>query len=184
MFTYLIAVNTSEDRDKFKEIYMIYRDRMYHAAYAIIKNEMDAENIVHDTFVKLIDNLDKINEVDCHMTWNYIVTIVKNLSFNFLKRENRYGKVVFEDYMEGDAEMHEGVESAILRRGLEEELAKAVTGLQYPHKEVLYLQYYNGLSSKEIAVILGIKPENVRKISQRAKKKLEQALLEGGFCYE
>ena len=41
-------------------------------------------------------------------------------------------------------------------------------------KEVLYLQYYNELGSKEIGEILSIKPDNVRKIASRARKILKE----------
>lgn len=53
--------------------------------------------------------------------------------------------------------------------------------LKYPYKEVLYLQYYNELGSKEIGEILSIKPDNVRKIASRARKILKEKMIEMGI---
>lgn len=181
MLTYMMLLDTQEDKDKFSEIYLLYRERMYFVAYAILKNDMDAENIVHDAFIKIIDNLEKFNEIECHRTWNYIVTIVKHLSFNFLKKKKRYTNVPFEDYIQEELLDEEDIGLNIYRKNLEDALTQAVSSLPYPYKEVLYLQYYNELSSKEISEILGKTPESIRKIAERAKKKLERLLIERGF---
>ena len=48
-------------------------------------------------------------------------------------------------------------------------------------KEVLILQYFGGLSQKEIAATLHITPENVRVLSYRAKKELRKFMEENGY---
>jgi len=60
-------------------------------------------------------------------------------------------------------------------------LIKLIMNLKYPYKEVLYLQYYNELGSKEIGEILSIKPDNVRKIASRARKILKEKMIEMGY---
>ena len=49
---------------------------------------------------------------------------------------------------------------------------------------MIYLQYYDGLNSREIAEILGISPSNVRKISSRARGQLREKMLKKGYTYE
>ena len=53
--------------------------------------------------------------------------------------------------------------------------------MKYPYKEVLYLRYYNELSYDEIATVLNTTADNVRHISYRARKKLEDKLEKGNL---
>lgn len=73
------------------------------------------------------------------------------------------------------------LEEEIIIREKQELLIKLIMNLKYPYKEVLYLQYYNELGSKEIGEILSIKPDNVRKIASRARKILKEKMIEMGY---
>ena len=86
MLIYLMALDTEEERIKFVRLYDEYRNRMHYTASILLKSEIEAEDIVHDTFLTLTDYLDRIDEKDSVGTWNYIVTILKNKCYNFLKR--------------------------------------------------------------------------------------------------
>ena len=96
MFIYLMAIDDYNDRIKFVTIYENYLQKMQFVAESILNDSSEAENIVHDTFLVIIDNLNKIDEADCHKTWNYIVTILKNRCFNVLKRNKKI--VYLDDY--------------------------------------------------------------------------------------
>lgn len=87
MLIYLMALDTEEERIKFVRLYEDYRNRMHYTASILLKSEIEAEDIVHDTFLTLTDYLDRIDEKDSVGTWNYIVTILKNKCYNFLKQQ-------------------------------------------------------------------------------------------------
>ena len=55
MIIYLSMIDTPEDRSKFERLYIEYRDVMYHVAYKILNNEQDAEDAVHQAFVKIAE---------------------------------------------------------------------------------------------------------------------------------
>lgn len=74
---YLEILETPEEKLKFEQLYFLYRDKMYAVAFKILHNENDAEDIVHESFKAIIENFEKINDISCHKTWNYIVTIVR-----------------------------------------------------------------------------------------------------------
>ena len=86
MLIYLMSLDTEKERIKFVKIYDTYRNRMHYTANMILKDELNAEDMVHDTFLTLTDYLDRINEEDSVGTWNYIVTILKNKCYNFDQR--------------------------------------------------------------------------------------------------
>lgn len=180
MLIFLTFPDDEKDRQKLERLYNAYRLKMQYVAYSILKDEQEAENIVHDTFMALLKLLDKIHEDDCHKTWNYIATIVKNKCFNYLKKQKKIqlsDEDIFYENTQPD------IAETVLHKDTAEVLACAVQKLKYPYKEVIYLHYYNGLSAREISSILELSDENVRQIASRARRKLKEKLLEMGYSY-
>jgi len=67
-------------------------------------------------------------------------------------------------------------QSKIDRIADQEIIAKAILSLPGKYREVLLLKYAQGYSMDEIAVILSMTKENVKKTIQRARKRLEEVL--------
>lgn len=67
---------------------------------------------------------------------------------------------------------------------LEEEnrrmLYQAIPRLEIKKREIIQMQYFGGMSQKEIAAVLHITPENVRVLAYRAKKELKKYLEKEG----
>lgn len=72
----------------------------------------------------------------------------------------------------------------LLEKILEEEnrraLYRAIRRLEIKKREIIQMQYFGGMSQKEIAAVLHITPENVRVLAYRAKKDLKKYLEEEG----
>lgn len=182
MLVYLEMLETPEEKLKFEQLYFLYRDKMYAVAFKILHNENDAEDMVHESFKAIIENFEKINDISCHKTWNYIVTIVKNKSFTLYQKKKHHETSAYEDWVE--VEMDFTPEKVTEEREVTEILAELIRSLPFPYKEVLYLQYYNALSGEEIAKFIDKTPAHVRKISQRAKAMLKEELLKRGIQNE
>ena len=60
-------------------------------------------------------------------------------------------------------------------------LRAAIENLEPRLREVVILQYFSGLSQKEIAALLQLTPEHVRVLSFRARKKLKSYLEVNGY---
>ena len=177
MFIYLAMIETTEDKSKFEKIYEEYCSGMYRVAFQILKNKEDAENIVHDAFVVLIDHLDKVDKVYDYRTWGYVSSIVRSRAVNYYNREKRKVPFTPEDYDNEESSQKDPLFHIVVEEA-EQTLVELIRKLPYPQRDVIYLQYVNELKAKEIAEILELTPENVRQISRRAKAKLRE-LLEG-----
>lgn len=138
MLIYLMALDTEEERVKFVRIYEEYRNRMHYTANILLKSEMEAEDMVHDTLLTLTDYLDRIDEKDSIGTWNYIVTILKNKCYNFMKRNKRMELTEDEDVFEQSVEMYNLLENQLIKEEAEEFLNTLIKGLKYPYREVIY----------------------------------------------
>lgn len=162
MIVYLAAIDSHEDKTKFEKVYLTYRGLMYHVAYKILNNEQDAEDAVHNAFVKIAENIEKIGDPVCPKTRSYVVTIVENKAIDIYRANQRRSKVAYLDEVSGitvDTAEASGLEYCILK-------------LPPEYRQVILLKYCHGFSCKEIAKQLGISEANAKKIDQRAKKKL------------
>lgn len=58
MIVYLSMIESPEDQSKFELLYTEYRDVMYHVAFKILQNEQDAEDAVHQAFLKIAEKIE------------------------------------------------------------------------------------------------------------------------------
>lgn len=180
---YLSLVNSSDDKEKIRQIYHLYQNKMYVVAYQILHNKHDAEDAVQDSFIAIIDNLEKIIEVDCHKTWNYIVTIVKSRALNlYYKKAKRSDREVQEhNYERKPCGQQESPEEVSWQKDVVTTLQELILELPYPKRQIMELYYYVDMPYAQIAKIVDLSEENVRQIAARTRRKLEEQLRERGI---
>ena len=77
MFLYLAMIDSDADKSKFEILYSEYKNLMYYTANRILRNSSDAEDVVHQAFLKVIEILDTISSPRCHKTRALLVTITE-----------------------------------------------------------------------------------------------------------
>ena len=77
MLIYLQMIETPEEKSKFEQIYLQYKGLMFQVAFQILHNEQDAEDAVHQAFVKIAENIRKIDQPVCPKTHGYVVTMCR-----------------------------------------------------------------------------------------------------------
>ena len=172
MLVYLSMIDTPEDRDKFERIYIQYRNLMYHVAYGILGNHFDAEDAVHQAFVAIIRNLQKIGEINSPQTRSFVVLITERKAIDIIRTSHRNKNLPIEEECIGVEVPLPG----------DSGLADVLAELPAHYREILLLRYDNGYSVVELAQILGMTQSGVRKLIGRAKKKLECLLEENDIA--
>lgn len=177
MLLFFDMLDTEEDKSKFELIFNQYKQLMFYIANGILHDENLAEDAVQQAFLKIINNFQKIHDVKCPQTKSYIVIIIKSISLDILRHQNRHKDVSYEEI-----EDNENLTGGISPEGKTDYqlLISAIQSLPQNYRNVLLLKYVHGCSMQEISTILGLSLENVKKILQRARKKLEQILREEG----
>ena len=66
--------DSRQENDFFGEIYETYRNEMFYVAYGILQNKHDAEDVVHETFMALFANIDRMEQNSPKKNRNYILT--------------------------------------------------------------------------------------------------------------
>lgn len=90
MLEYLATMETADDRTRFESLYLAYRGLMYHVAYHILKNPQDAEDAVHQSFVKLAEHMVTIPDGPCPRTRNLVVTVAERKAIDLYRSRQRH----------------------------------------------------------------------------------------------
>jgi len=128
-----------------------------------------SEDIMQESFVRFLVNLDKIESLECLSVQSYLLRIVKNCLIDKVARapEGSKHQVPIEDVQYQIASMNR-TESAVEMR----ELAIAMSSLNEKDSEIIWLRDALGLSHKEVADRVGISEQASRQAYVRAKKSL------------
>lgn len=78
MLMYLTIIDSKEGQQKFEFIYNRYKKLMFYIANKILGDTRDSEDTVHDAFLKIIEIIDDIKDVESPQTRSLIVTITEN----------------------------------------------------------------------------------------------------------
>lgn len=162
MVSYTMMIETPEQKSCFEEIYQKYKGLMFHVAYRILENEADAEDAVHQAFVKIAENIHKITEPVCGKTQSYVVTITEHQAIDFWRARKKFSDVEDIEEQVGLAVAPPEINGA----------ADCILKLPPRYRHVIFLKYTQGFTNAEIGKLLDITTENAAKLDQRAKKKL------------
>jgi RNA polymerase sigma-70 factor (ECF subfamily) len=170
-----MMIENEDDRQKAAELYRRYGRTMLYIARGILDDAGLAEDAVSEAFIRIIENLEKINLNDCYKTGGFVVIIARHTALNMLKRQKRDKTVPFEDYEDYSRSPEPVFEDVTIREACAK-IADAVAGLHKNYADILYLKCELECSNEEISRILGISPENVRVRLGRARQALKNHL--------
>lgn len=164
------------DADKLEALYENYRQLMFYVAFSILHDIPSSEDAVQQAFVRVMSHLEKISEVMCPQTKNFLVIIVKNIALNLYNSRRKKSTVSF-DEVEGW--LLASPRDEIRQWEDQQQLEELMERLPESYRDALMLRYDNGYSSAEIAALLQISEENAKKRLQRARSRLAELIAEG-----
>ena len=170
---YLSMIDTPEEKLLFETIYRENLQDMYAVAFAVLNNKEDAEDAVHQSFLKIADNFTKISQMPRNELKAYIVIISRNTAINMYNSNKRRAEHTAEltyDLPDPDYEYCEEDYS---------QLVAAIKQLPQIYKDVLFLYYLQGFSAKQTTAQLGITANTVRQRALRARQMLKEIMERG-----
>lgn len=161
------------NKDDFRTLVDLYKDKSLSLAVSILKNQTLAEDILQEVFIKVYKNIGKFEFKSKFSTWLY--RIVVNACSNELKRKKRNVSIDTIEY--GAQQQVMATESTSLK--LEDQqkyIQKAMGRLKSDEALVLRLFYLCEMSLKEIESISGFSASKIRVDLHRGRKNIEQQL--------
>ena len=172
---YLSMVETDEQSSFIEQLFSDYEQIMFRTAFAVLHNDEDAEDAVHEAFLRIIPNIDKITGIAPPRRKSYIVITTRNIAIDHYRSDMKQVDIGDCDVKDDD----EDVERDVFSQYDCETLNSAISRLTDKLRQVLILYYYHEETTDNIAQILGISAVAVRTRLLRARKALYDILTEG-----
>lgn len=166
----LLLLMKSDDFEAFECIYRRYAAKLYSFSLRLLKNRIESEEIVQDTFLKVWEKRLEINENQVFGT--FLLTIAKHKIYNFFRRQVVQRK--YDSMLPKDVEVSESEADSHLE-DLKELVARKITQLPTRQREVITLKL-DGLNNDEIAEALQLSKKTVENHLNRAYGQLRTEL--------
>ena len=173
---YLSVLETQEDKDRFEYIYRTYRNSMYKVSFGILHNNSDSEDAVHEAFLRIANNFEKISTLPVPKLKSYLVIIIRNTSLNIYngnKKRSEMNNDIEDEDIPFDVNFFNNIDY--------NEVLDMIAQLPEISRDVISLFYVQHLSVKEIANLLDTSETVVYKRLDKGKKRLKEILEEGGI---
>lgn len=157
-----------------------FQRKLYRVAFAIVRDEAEADVVTQDTFVQAYTHLTKFEGRAGFETW--LTRIAINRSRDSLRRRRFVSLLTFRDEESGEERMIEPVderpdpERQLYASQLRVAITRAEKQLSPQQKTIFRLRHYENLPLEEIADHLGLNAGTVRAHLFRAIHKVRKEL--------
>ena len=154
-------------KDYISDLLDKYSDMVLRIAYTYLKNRADAEDIVQDVFLRIIDKKPSFNDESHEKSWLIRATI--NMCKNKVNMFWNKNKCSIDDVQEFAVSDKYNTDTSVFQ---------AMMALGETYRVVVYMYYYEGYSTPEIADVIGKNETTIRSLLHRARNKLKDMLKE------
>jgi len=174
-------MNTEEDLIKrclnsetraHEDFYKRFAPKMYGVCLRFAKNQMEADDILQEGFIKVFSNLKTFRNEGSLEGW--VRRTVVNTAINLYKKNAKYLK----DTGLEQAEIIQNMEQGSLDRISVEELLNLIRELPAGYRMVFNLNIIEGYTHKEISELLAISENTSKSQLSRARQALQRKISE------
>jgi RNA polymerase sigma-70 factor, ECF subfamily len=173
------------ENELFYELIRPYERRVYAAAFAILRNEADADDVAQEAVLKALKHIRQFRGEAKFSTWLIQITVNEarmrrrkdhsNLMEPIVDRQEEDGSYTPRDF----ADWREIPSESLERKEVRQMLAEALTQLGQIYREVFVLRDMQHLSIEDTANALGISTASVKTRLLRARLMLRDLLAPG-----
>ncbi|QFT89685.1 RNA polymerase sigma factor SigX [Bacillus sp. THAF10] len=155
-----------------ESLYTDYSDKIYRFILLMVGNEEVAEDLTHDTFIRVENALHNYKGNASHYTW--LVSIARNVTYDYWRRKKKirfYSLTKSQEVPSTDVP-----EELLLKEEAVQELYYAINKLKLNYREIIILRKIQFLSIEETSIVLGWSESKVKSTLQRAIEALRKEL--------
>ncbi|MBU0475444.1 MAG: sigma-70 family RNA polymerase sigma factor [Bacteroidetes bacterium] len=156
----------------------IYKDRAFTLLKKMLKNEMDAEEALQDSFLKVFNSLSDFRAESKFSTWFY--RVVYNTALTIISSKKR--KIIMEmSSVDDHYDLGDDDKIYSETENYHEYIFKLVDKLPVRNALVIILFYIDGLSLNEISKVLGISLVNTKVLLHRSRNALRDLVFKHNY---
>ncbi len=181
MFPLFLIILSEEEIDKLQEIVRLYEKKLYLFAVNLLQDRCAAEDVVQETFYKIIKGIDRIDDVYSASTKSYLNMVLYHTALDLIKKKNRE-ESLSEWAEEINLSMEDSIDldQAIAEGSFEGDIGDFVSKLSRDDQELIELKFSRDLSNEQISQYYGVGEAAIKKRWQRAKQRLVRLMEKKG----
>lgn len=172
----LILACQNGDKQAFSDLVALYYPYVSKFLLKLTANEAVSDDLIQDTFVKLIRSIDRFDVHGKGAFATYLMTIAKNCYIDYLRKN----KNIMLDIDEQEIADTLTLENKVLNDLEASELLKAVDALPWDQAQAIKLKYLEQRTLQEIAEKFNTKPKTIKSRIHEGMVKLRKGLGKGG----
>lgn len=158
---------------KTERLYSRYGRHMYNAAYSILNDHFSADDAVQNAVIRVMKNLDKIDEADEKKTVAFLCITARNEAKRLYRANHRE---VLPDDPENAIEMIASpfdTERIVISNETIQEIRTCINNEKPDYRDTFILHFYKEYTVKETADIMRSKEDTIYKRLQRLRAKIQ-----------
>lgn len=160
------------DATEFKKLFLPCSRKMFSVAWRLTGNDLAAEDLVQDTFLKLWTKRDELKHVVSHEA--YCITTLKHVFYD-QQRKAHLGEVdPPPDQLQVAAT--DDVQQQVEERDVAATVFRLIAQLPEPQRTIIQMRDVDDMDYDDIATTLGLSQVNVRVLLSRARKRIREQL--------
>lgn len=172
MLIYLSMLETDAERQVFLELYNQYGNAILRVAKRYFPGNPElAEDAIQNAWLRVVEKFSRVQEIPCKKCGAYLVIIAKNESISLLRK--RHQELPLDDAI---AESNSDFENNSAK-----DIMETIHAMPETYRAVLEMRFVEEMSTKEIAVALGLKETTVDVRIHRGRALLMEKLREEGY---
>ena len=171
LFTFIL--DNEQDRSFLESVYTRYYPILKYTAANICGMDM-ADDAIQAAFLKLINHLDTLKELEEKPLVTYLVYTVKSVAIDLQRKASQQSRI--KQKLIHHSSYYDSPDTADLSIDIQSVLSQ----LSERDRDLLVYCYFFNLDQKKVAEIMGIKPANIRMAIYRAKKRALKLLNKEG----
>ncbi len=144
----------------FELVYNRQADRVYRISFVILKNREDALDISQTVFMRYLNNHPVFHDDDHESAW--FIHVTQNACKDMIKHWWR--------------KKRKDTDLSLIAQPENRSLLEELMNLPEKHRTVLYYTYYEGYTSKELAILLNTNESTIRSRLVKARDGLRKEL--------
>lgn len=181
----LVRDAATGDRDAMERLLMRAQEVAYRFSLLVCGHPEDAEDVMQDALLKTYRNVTRITEPEAFRTWLY--TTVRNACL--MKRRRRVGEPARMLSLDHGAPTDTGetlpidvadtarpADELLMDAWIDKRLRTALLSLPRPYRAMIVMRDIEGLTTREVAQVIGISEANVKTRLHRARLMLRRHL--------
>ena len=167
------------DQQAFSQLYLYYQPRLVKYCARVLRDDLaQAADVVDEAMFDIWRSAGSFAGRSKPSTWIY--SIARNKVISWLRKTSEVGlddESLLEALVDPAATPHE----ELAMNDMKQQLLRLIDQLSDEHREVLRLTYFEDLSVKEVADLLGISENTVKTRMFYARKRMAQLLDKAGI---